>query len=204
LAAMGAVACGPAYPRCENDGDCREAEFCVNNTCQQCRDDGDCPDGHGCASGRCEPLENYCTRSGDCGVDEECRENRCRPKEIGGGGSARPEATAGPSECRLQPVYFGFDSSTLTPATREQLVNNSDCVKQKGISGLHVTGYADPRGTEEYNLALGDRRARRVGKYLRSLGVEANINFSSVGEEMARGHDESTWALDRKAQIERR
>jgi peptidoglycan-associated lipoprotein len=66
-----------------------------------------------------------------------------------------------------------------------------------GVWGLGF-GVTDPRGTEEYNIALGDRRAQAVRAYLVSLGIEqARIAVTSVGEEMAQGSDESGWAQDR-------
>jgi peptidoglycan-associated lipoprotein len=67
---------------------------------------------------------------------------------------------------------------------------------------VHVTGYCDPRGTEEYNLALGDRRARAVMSYMISLGLDGNaVSASSMGEEMAQGTDEGSWARDRRVEV---
>jgi len=61
-----------------------------------------------------------------------------------------------------------------------------------------LTGTCDPRGTEEYNLALGERRAQSAQQYLKSLGVTGEITVSSMGEELATGTDESGWARDRR------
>jgi len=62
-----------------------------------------------------------------------------------------------------------------------------------------VTGYTDSRGTEEYNLALGDRRARAVIDYMGDLGADrSRLTSSSMGEEMAQGESEASWRLDRK------
>ena len=64
--------------------------------------------------------------------------------------------------------------------------------------GLLLTGAADPRGTEEYNIALGERRGQSVRSYLVSLGMNSGrISVTSVGEEMATGSDEAGWARDR-------
>ena len=66
--------------------------------------------------------------------------------------------------------------------------------------GLRVEGHCDPRGTEEYNLALGDRRARSVVGYLGRLGVETSrLRAVSKGKLEAVGSDEEGWARDRKA-----
>ena len=64
---------------------------------------------------------------------------------------------------------------------------------------LRLEGHCDPRGTEEYNLALGDRRARSVLKYLKRLGVQSNrLRPVSKGKLEATGSDEASWARDRK------
>jgi peptidoglycan-associated lipoprotein len=61
-----------------------------------------------------------------------------------------------------------------------------------------LTGAADPRGSEEYNLALGERRARSVERFLVTMGVaHERISLHSVGEENATGTDEGSWSLDR-------
>ncbi len=198
MTALAVAGCGPTYPKCDDDADCHEGEYCVNGMCQQCRDDTDCAQGQQCAAGRCEPIENYCTTNGDCGVDEECQANRCVPKPKA---VEPPPVAAAPEKCRLRSVYFEFDSSSLTPETREQLAGNAECMRRENIQSTHLTGLTDPRGTEEYNMALGDRRAQSARKYLESLGVTAPLSHSSMGEEMATGTDEGSWARDRRVEF---
>ena len=87
-------------------------------------------------------------------------------------------------------------------SARDVIARNAECTRERGYSSLQLTGHTDPRGTEEYNLALGDRRARSVRKYLESLGVgDSKVKSSSMGEEMARGEDESGWSTDRKVEF---
>jgi len=69
---------------------------------------------------------------------------------------------------------------------------------------VHLTGLTDPRGTEEYNLALGDRRAQAAKKYLDTLGLESTMSASSMGEELATGSDEATWGRDRRVEFQER
>ena len=69
---------------------------------------------------------------------------------------------------------------------------------------MHLIGRTDPRGTEEYNLALGDRRAQSAQKYLGSLGPNAKLTHSSMGEEQATGTDETGWARDRRVDLQER
>jgi peptidoglycan-associated lipoprotein len=102
------------------------------------------------------------------------------------------------ADCNVAPVYFEFDSADLTPQMRDVLQRNARCLETHPDRSVSLVGSTDPRGTEEYNLALGDRRARSVMGYLTSLGVpNARVHETSVGEEEARGTDEHSWALDR-------
>ncbi len=195
--------CGPDYPKCDTDEDCRDGEYCVQGTCQQCRDDGDCGEGRRCAMGRCEDIEGYCRSESDCGQGERCEANRCVRAQLQ---QSMPEQSPGEATepaCSLQPVYFDFDSDVLAPAARDVVQANVRCMRQLGITAVHLTGYTDPRGTEEYNLALGERRARTVRDYMVALGVDAGaIDISSMGEEMSRGTDEASWRLDRRVDVQ--
>jgi peptidoglycan-associated lipoprotein len=201
------VGCGPAYPNCGEDSDCHQGEYCVNGRCQLCRGDADCPTGQSCADGRCEPTAGYCTTNEQCADGEECRDNRCT--RVASTQSDLPppvtDETPGTSPCDIAAIYFEFESNDLTAATRDQLQTVARCMTERNYAHLHLTGNCDPRGTEEYNLALGDRRARAVRDYLLSLGVEApKLSVSSNGEEYARGEDESTWSRDRSVALEAR
>jgi len=113
-------------------------------------------------------------------------------------------ARSGDRDCRVESVYFGYDSSDLDDRARGTLQNNASCLSRRSGQAA-VTGMTDPRGTEEYNLALGDRRARTVSQYMGNLGVEGSrMQVHSVGEEYADGEDESGWSRDRRAEIELR
>jgi peptidoglycan-associated lipoprotein len=188
---------GPEYPNCEEDGDCKQGEFCVNNLCQQCRTDQDCGPGQTCASGACQATPGYCASNADCADGEECQNNVCVQQTSQS--VPQPPAAAGP--CQLEAVYFGFDSSTLDDSARNQLSAVASCVQSRGIKSVHLTGLTDPRGTEEYNMALGDRRAQSAKTYLKSLGLAAEVSASSMGEELASGADESGWGRDRRVDV---
>lgn len=199
LAAAGLLGpgCGPSYPNCDNDEDCHEGEFCVNGLCQQCRSDADCPTGQACQGGACEAVPGFCQSAADCPEGQECRDNRCVAPAQTQSELPAPASTEG--QCELAPVYFGFDEDDLDSSARNGIQANVECMRERNIGQLHVTGHTDPRGTEEYNLALGDRRARSVMEYMISLGVESgSTSSSSMGEEMASGADEGGWSRDRK------
>ena len=81
-------------------------------------------------------------------------------------------------------VYFDYDESTLSDDTRQKLARNADLLKAQPQFSVTIEGHADARGTNEYNLALGERRANAVRDYLGSLGVPGDrLRTISYGEE---------------------
>jgi peptidoglycan-associated lipoprotein len=111
-------------------------------------------------------------------------------------------AAAAPVGCNPRPVYFALDSSLLDDSARGQLANDAQCLVRLSSGSFLVNGMADARGTEEYNLALSDRRARSVMSYLGSFGIDAGrVTIRGLGEEMAKGKDETGWSQDRRAEI---
>ena len=101
-------------------------------------------------------------------------------------------------------VYFDYDESTLTDDTRDKLSRNADLLKSQPQFQLTVEGHADERGTNEYNLALGERRANAVKDYLASLGVAATrLRTISYGEErpVCTESAESCWSQNRRAHM---
>jgi len=78
LAAIG-TACGPEYPNCDSDEDCRTGEFCVNNLCVRCRGSQDCAVGQECRDGACRDIPGYCDAQRRCPLGQVCRSNRCAP-----------------------------------------------------------------------------------------------------------------------------
>jgi outer membrane protein OmpA-like peptidoglycan-associated protein len=103
--------------------------------------------------------------------------------------------------CRLETVFFDVDSALLDDRAKQTALDAVTCFTHNGMpSQLVITGATDPRGTEEYNLALGQRRAAAVQNLLVILGVApVRISIGSVGEELATGYDEASWRLDRRA-----
>lgn len=99
---------------------------------------------------------------------------------------------------------FDFDTSELEPSDRDVLQQIATCVTTGPLKGkkLELTGRADPRGTEEYNLGLGSRRAGSVKTYLNRLGVNpGQLNQNTRGALDATGTDESTYSTDRRVDI---
>ena len=133
-----------------------------------------------------------CATDLDCGDKQLCINNRC------------VDITADLAECTNVRIHFPFNSDEIDTNDRPQLDRSARCLKAD--RSLHVTieGNADERGTEEYNLALGDRRANAVRKYLGSLGAsDKQIKTVSYGKENpeCKEHDEECWARNRKANL---
>lgn len=99
-------------------------------------------------------------------------------------------------------VYFDFDSAVLSPVATETLDRQGAWLRQYPNIVVTIEGHADERGTREYNLAIGDRRATAVKNYLSALGVESNrVLTISYGEERPAdaGNDDTAWANNRRS-----
>ena len=106
------------------------------------------------------------------------------------------------AEAALGTVYFDFDSFVLSQTARETLSRNADYLLKKNRSvKVQVQGNCDERGSDEYNLALGEKRAKAALNYLVTLGVPAaRLSFISYGKEkpVDTGHDEAAWTKNRR------
>lgn len=128
------------------------------------------------------------------------------------GGEGQPELdlekllfTPG-SQYGLETIYFDYDSSSLRPDAIATLQKNADKIKQVPGVIIQLAGHCDERGTQEYNLALGERRALAVRDYLIKLGIPGErLVTISYGEEFPAdpGHDESAWAKNRRVEFNR-
>ncbi len=108
-----------------------------------------------------------------------------------------------PVEVNLETVfYFDFDQSSLKPETRALLTAHAAALKASPRA-IRLEGHADERGTREYNIALGERRALAVRDYLRSEGVNSSIEVVSYGEEnpVDTSSNESAWQLNRRVEL---
>jgi peptidoglycan-associated lipoprotein len=101
----------------------------------------------------------------------------------------------------LQKIYFNFDSAALSDESRSSLSHNADLLVKQSSLKVRIEGNCDERGSDEYNMALGERRAKAAKDYLVSLGVQPErIAIISYGEEKPAdpGHDEAAWAKNRR------
>jgi peptidoglycan-associated lipoprotein len=140
---------------------------------------------------------------------EPSKETATEPKEVRDFEAAEPEvqqinesAAAINDRGELKTIYFGYDKDDLTDAARATLRQNANWLKANSQWNVVIEGHCDERGTIEYNLALGQRRANSVRSYMVSLGVPvARMRTVSYGEErpVDNGHNEAAWAKNRRA-----
>ena len=117
------------------------------------------------------------------------------------GQSASVETTA-TAESSVHDINFDFDSSIISPDAREILKVNADFLLKNRVSTIVIEGHCDERGTAEYNMALGQRRAQETKKYLVNLGIkESIIRTISYGAErpLDPNNTEEAWAKNRRA-----
>ena len=106
----------------------------------------------------------------------------------------------------VRDAFYNYDEATLDDAAQSALSASATWLKGKDGAGysLLVEGHCDERGTEQYNLALGDKRANSAKDYLVTLGIDAGrIRTVSYGEErpFEEGHDDSSWSQNRRAHL---
>lgn len=176
---------------CTSDLDCPNGGRCWNVPGQnygecgaQCDATHPCPPGQRCNNGICEP-DYECTTDADCTGGKKCIDHRCT------------------TQCAMETIYFDFNESRLRADAQKTLNANADCIKGKGGS-VRIEGHCDERGTEEYNMALGERRAVSAKRYLVNLGVSnGSLSVVSYGKErpVCTESNEECWAKNRRAEF---
>ncbi|MBV9362467.1 MAG: peptidoglycan-associated lipoprotein Pal [Betaproteobacteria bacterium] len=104
----------------------------------------------------------------------------------------------------MRSVYYAYDQSDITPESRKVIEANAEYLRQNPKVKVIVEGNADERGSAEYNVALGQRRADGVSKIMTLLGINSDrIESVSLGKEKPKviGHDESAWSQNRRSDI---
>jgi len=146
----------------------------------------------GCASTpESEPVD-------DTGVDSEFSDGEVVVPE-----EAVVDTTVAASDVNISPVYFDFDKYDIRSEFESMLRMGADGLKASGASVV-IEGHTDERGSEEYNFALGERRAGAVRKYLYNLGVPMRqMSIVSYGEAQpaVQGSGEAVWKLNRRAEF---
>ncbi|MFZ7127738.1 MAG: peptidoglycan-associated lipoprotein Pal [Desulfobacterales bacterium] len=114
------------------------------------------------------------------------------------------EKEAAMNQFMREHVYFAFDSAALSPMAQDTLRQKAAYLKENPGVSVTIEGHCDERGTNEYNLALGERRAESARSFLVDLGISASrMTTISYGEERPAdpGHNEEAWSKNRRAQF---
>ena len=222
---------GPEYPKCESDDHCKKSkdgkeinEYCLFGQCQECAKDAQCGADQKCNKGRCEKTcsaddqcgtgnictagscaKAQCTTDDACGTGAKCEAGRCKRETSTSGGTSTSGTNGDDLKCEMRGrVPFDFNVADLRPDSRALIDNFAKCMKKNTGWKLKIEGHADERGTPEFNLSLGESRAKSVRKYLINLGVDDNrVGFVSYGEEkpIDGGSSEGAWAANRRAEL---
>ena len=201
------------YPECKVDTDCAaHGQVCLAGFCKECREDADCasrPDQPVCKDALCtarpppakpETAEKECLTDADCGDGRACVDKVCKAQ----GGVIQSSSTQRLGDCEVKAIYFGFDDAALSQDARRQLEQDFECLQRSSFRRVLLSGHTDERGTTEYNVALGERRAEAVKKYLAGLGLDGRkLKAISYGKERAAdpGHDEAAWSRNRRVEL---
>ena len=136
--------------------------------------------------------------------EEAARQKRAELEKVKMEEATKAAAAAALAPEKLEKVYFDFDKYEITQAYRASLERDAASIKDHPDAKVVVEGHCDERGTEEYNLALGERRAMAVKTFLTTMGVkEGQLYTISYGEERPaeNGHDEKAWSQNRRVQF---
>ncbi len=182
----------PPLPECEDTLDCPDEHVCTGGKCikkvtkpkYECVQDDDCPGNKICQDNKCK---YECEADSDCASNETCEGYRCTKKP----------------ECNVVTVNFDFNEYYLTSEAQRSLRANAECLKQKNPAQIVIEGHCDERGSIQYNLSLGQKRAQAVRDFLVDMGIEkSKVKVISYGEErpVDYGHDEDAWAKNRRGE----
>jgi peptidoglycan-associated lipoprotein len=139
------------------------------------------------ATASTDAVRAECRSDTDCSAGQACSSGKC----------------VSASRCDLLRVSFAFDSAALDDGAMQSLREDAQCIQQRHAAALVIEGHCDERGTTDYNIALGSKRAEAVKRYLSDLGVSARIETVSFGKELplVQGTGEAAWAKNRRAEL---
>jgi peptidoglycan-associated lipoprotein len=153
----------------------------------------------GCAKKQVTPTTELPPPPAQTTPAEEIEEPQVEPEEVP---EPVQEETVGEKVAgQLQDVFFAFDDYSLTEKARATLANNAKVLADNPSVNILIEGHCDERGTVEYNLALGEKRALSAKNYLVNYGLDpARVSIISYGKERPfdPGHDEQAWAKNRR------
>ena len=192
----GCKVCGAGYTCVTRPGCCHSDLDCPNGVCRKapgselgqcfgsCKDDSQCPAGQKCEGNMCVAVME-CDADKPCPEGMKCVDGRCV------------------EDICAKAIYFDFDEAIIRSDAKPILEANAECIKKAGKKHT-IEGHCDERGTEEYNLGLGKRRAQAALKYLTKLGIKKDmLGTISYGEErpVCSSSGEDCWWRNRRAEF---
>ena len=195
-ASDGCKVCGSGYSCVTRPGCCHSDLDCPRGVCRKdagaelgqcygnCKDDSQCGARERCENNMCVPGHE-CTGPGQCGPDRECIDQRCVDL------------------CKGEAIHFDYNEYKIRLDAKPVLERTAECIKKRA-QRLTVEGHCDERGSDEYNMALGTKRAHAAKRYLTRLGISGgSIDTMSWGEERPTcgGHSEDCWWRNRRAEF---
>lgn len=178
---------------CRTSDDCLGGRICEDNQCVACENDGQCGPGKRCSNGACM-AQNACATDEDCQDDEDCVNGGCQRADMAADSGAM---------CKMESVHFAFDDFGIQESEQTSLEATVECIATDSTKTVALIGHTDAIGTEEYNIALSEKRARAVKNFLTRLGIDENrLQEVPKGESESTATDESSRALERRVDIE--
>ena len=193
-----------SYPNCATDAHCqgygKGTNYCVDTVCRSCRDDASCGEGQRCSSGACFAIPGWCKDDAMCASPGKCRGNACGPECLGTSDCGLGQ------ECRANRCKVAGSCDSDADCGSGSRCEANLCVARIAppTATVGLEGHCDERGTEEYNLALGERRSRSVKNYLTSNGTAANrlktVSYGETRPADSRTSDDA-WSRNRRVEF---
>lgn len=160
-------------PECNSDETCPAGMVCQAGRCKACAADTECGPAGRCEARACARAKK-CAKDDECADDEDCINGACQKS-----GAAR----SGDATCTLATVYFGYDAASVQASERDRIEANVACIEKTKGKNVYLVGHTDSSGTEEYNIALSERRAQAVADFMSRLGTDpARMQVVPKGE----------------------
>ncbi len=212
----GGVCVNRQCQQCLDDSQCAvpgaAGPTCVSGRCEQvaakatpagCTSSADCQSGQRCDGQTCVAG---CAGDLDCGPEHTCTDGACVRRLATHTVSAGCRSMTDPASgtVAVPPIHFEFNRDELTPEAQRTLDEAAPCLREATAMVLVIEGHGDERGTQEYNLALGEKRAQRVRGYLGHLGVDVDrLRTLSKGENepVCSAAVESCWSQNRRVEV---
>ena len=190
-------ACGRKPDCCTSKLDCGSGKQCLNNKCAaECTGDVQCPAGHKCMAGSCI-LPDSSVDGASCTSDRDCKGGTCVKGKCSSSGAGQVDCS------KLDPALFDFNEYTLSASAQNIVSASAKCLKERNVSTVTIEGHCDERGTDAYNMELGNRRAKAVREYLKTVAPKVTAKTISYGKTkpVCNEDNEGCWGQNRRAEF---